>query len=368
MRNSVKATVDAYDGTVTLYAWDDDRPDPEGLGGRVPRRGASRSPTIPPDLLRAPALPRGPVQGAALPARALPRHRPEDFYDGNDQWEVPEDPDDHGQQAAAVPAVGARRRPAATTPVFSLTACSCRTKKQNLAAFMSVDADAADPNDYGKIRILRLPEQHPGPGPVADRQPVRRRQQASRTSCCAFKQTDAKVDLRQPAHAAGRRTGCSTCSRSTRCARPAQGRYPVLQLRAGVVRREGRHRHDAAGGARRRARRRPAPSDAARRATPAAPGRPGRARRCRATCCSCCSRPTRSSREAQQALKAGDLQGYAKAQARRATLVQQALAAARPGNREAPRRRRPRAPSPSAPRRRRRTALARIDDGVASHG
>ena len=38
MRNAVKATVDAYDGTVTLYEWDDDGPDPEGLEEGVPGR------------------------------------------------------------------------------------------------------------------------------------------------------------------------------------------------------------------------------------------------------------------------------------------------------------------------------------------
>ena len=32
VRNSVKATVDAYDGTVTLYAWDEDRPGPARPG------------------------------------------------------------------------------------------------------------------------------------------------------------------------------------------------------------------------------------------------------------------------------------------------------------------------------------------------
>ena len=36
MRNAVKATVDAYDGTVTLYAWDEERPDPEDVGAAFP--------------------------------------------------------------------------------------------------------------------------------------------------------------------------------------------------------------------------------------------------------------------------------------------------------------------------------------------
>ena len=48
MRNAVKATVDAYDGTVTLYAWDESDPILQGLARRVPRHGAGpgrRSPT-----------------------------------------------------------------------------------------------------------------------------------------------------------------------------------------------------------------------------------------------------------------------------------------------------------------------------------
>ena len=75
MRNAVKATVDAYDGTVTLYALGRGGPDPQGLAGRVPRHGDAALG----DPRRAdgpPALPRGPVQGAALPVRALPRERP----------------------------------------------------------------------------------------------------------------------------------------------------------------------------------------------------------------------------------------------------------------------------------------------------
>ena len=32
----MKATVDAYDGTVTLYAWDEDGPDPQGLDQAFP--------------------------------------------------------------------------------------------------------------------------------------------------------------------------------------------------------------------------------------------------------------------------------------------------------------------------------------------
>ena len=39
IRNSVKATVDAYDGAVTLYAWDDERSDPADLAEGLPVHG-----------------------------------------------------------------------------------------------------------------------------------------------------------------------------------------------------------------------------------------------------------------------------------------------------------------------------------------
>ena len=39
VRNSVKATVDAYDGSVSLYAWDENRPDPANVDEGVPRHG-----------------------------------------------------------------------------------------------------------------------------------------------------------------------------------------------------------------------------------------------------------------------------------------------------------------------------------------
>ena len=43
IRNSVKATVDAYDGKVTLYEWDEQRPGPQDLDEGVPRHGPADS-------------------------------------------------------------------------------------------------------------------------------------------------------------------------------------------------------------------------------------------------------------------------------------------------------------------------------------
>ena len=78
IRNSVKATVDAYDGTVKLYQWDTKDPVLQDLDEGVPRHGASRSRDISPAAAGPPALPAGPVQGAARAADPLPRDRRRD--------------------------------------------------------------------------------------------------------------------------------------------------------------------------------------------------------------------------------------------------------------------------------------------------
>ena len=53
--------------------------------------------------------------------------------------------------------------------MFSLTSVYVPQERQNLASFISVDSDAAR-DDYGKIRILRLPSntQVPGPSQIAN--------------------------------------------------------------------------------------------------------------------------------------------------------------------------------------------------------
>ena len=67
------------------------------------------------------------------------------------------------------------------TPVFSLTSMFVPQKRQNLASFISVDADASRP-DYGTIRILRLPSNTQRARTLADREQLRRRTRTSRTS------------------------------------------------------------------------------------------------------------------------------------------------------------------------------------------
>jgi uncharacterized membrane protein (UPF0182 family) len=167
MRNSVKAVVDAYDGTVTLYAWDDTDPILKTWEKVFPNVVKPKS-SIPPDLLQHMRYPEDlfKVQRDMLAAYHVTD--PKTFYEGNDKWEVPQDPVN-----AALKQPPYRLSVAAGTgqkPVFSLTGVYVPAKKQNLAAFISVGADAADPTTYGKFQILRLPDntQVPGPSNIAN--------------------------------------------------------------------------------------------------------------------------------------------------------------------------------------------------------
>jgi uncharacterized membrane protein (UPF0182 family) len=167
MRNAVKATVDAYDGTVKLYEWDSSDPILKTWEKAFPGVVEPKS-DIPAGVL---AHMRYPEDLFKVQRDMLASYHvldPKTFYEGNDKWDVPQDP-----------VTATRKQPpyrlsvatkSGQTPTFSLTSVYVPQKKQNLAAFMSVGADAADPSTYGKFQILRLPDntQVPGPGQIAN--------------------------------------------------------------------------------------------------------------------------------------------------------------------------------------------------------
>jgi uncharacterized membrane protein (UPF0182 family) len=92
---------------------------------------------------------------------------PGDFYQGNDRWEVPEDP--YASTKYQPPYrlfVNDPTLPGDET--WSLTSVFTPYNKNNLAAFVSVNSDATS-EDFGRMRALQLPnEQTPGPGLIAN--------------------------------------------------------------------------------------------------------------------------------------------------------------------------------------------------------
>lgn len=161
MRNSVKAVVDAYDGTVTLYAWDTEDPVLQTWQKVYPGTLHSAE-EISDDLL---AHLRYPQDLFKVQRQILGRYHmtnPDAWYQQSDLWNVPMDPRfDSTKEPAYYLSI---KWPGDEAPVFSQTAVFVPNERENLGAYMSVVADAASP-DYGRIRVLRLSDTHQVPGP-----------------------------------------------------------------------------------------------------------------------------------------------------------------------------------------------------------
>lgn len=161
MRNSVKAVVDGYDGTVTLYAWDTEDPILQTWDKVYPGMLKSAD-EISPDLL---AHLRYPQDMFKVQRQVLGRYHMTDsnaWYQQSDLWRVPDDPRFANTKEPAY--YLSIKWPDEDLPVFSQTAVLVPNERENLGAYMAVVADAAN-KDYGRIRVLRLSDTHQVPGP-----------------------------------------------------------------------------------------------------------------------------------------------------------------------------------------------------------
>jgi uncharacterized membrane protein (UPF0182 family) len=161
IRNSVKATVDAYTGQVTLYQWDEGDPVLRTWMKAFPGTVEAKS-AIPAALL--PHL-RYPQDLFKVQRDLLGQYHMTDaaaFFSGTDIWQVPEDPSTN-TDAVQPPYYLTLRMPDAAAASFSLATSFTPSGRENLAAFMAVSADPGP--DYGRIRILRVPAESGALGP-----------------------------------------------------------------------------------------------------------------------------------------------------------------------------------------------------------
>ena len=164
LRNSVKAVVDAYDGSVDLYAWDEEDPILATWRKVFPGVVQDKS-EISPELLE---HLRYPEDIFKVQREILQRYHVTDaieFYNAAERWVVPEDPtSDTNRQPPYYLSV---QMPGAAEPSFSLTSVFVPNERQNLASFVSVNADATDDSEqgYGSMQILSLPTDTQVPGP-----------------------------------------------------------------------------------------------------------------------------------------------------------------------------------------------------------
>ncbi|HSX66069.1 UPF0182 family protein [Nocardioides sp.] len=167
MRNAVKAVVDAYDGTVTLYAWDEKDPILKSWRKAFPGTVKDKD-EIPAEVLDHMRYPEDLFKVQRYQLQRYHVTNADNFYAGKERWEVPADPTVDAPANAAKqlqpPYRLSVRTSDAADPVFSLTSTFVPKDKSNLAAFVSVDGDASR-ESYGKIRILELPSTGPVRGP-----------------------------------------------------------------------------------------------------------------------------------------------------------------------------------------------------------
>ncbi|MHC5908315.1 UPF0182 family membrane protein [Streptomyces sp. S6] len=162
IRNSVKATVDAYTGEVKLYQWDTQDPVLKTWMKAFPDTVEPRA-AISKDLMDHLRYPQDLFK---VQRELLTRYHVKDattFLSGSEVWQVPDDPTNKSGDAVP-PYYLSLKMPDQKQQAFSLTTTLTPNGRDNLSAFVAVDAEAGTA-DYGKIRILKLPTSTTVDGP-----------------------------------------------------------------------------------------------------------------------------------------------------------------------------------------------------------
>ncbi len=160
IRNSVKATVDAYDGTVTLYAQDEDDPVLKAWMSVFPGTVKPKS-EISEDLQ---AHLRYPEDLFKVQRALLAKYHVDDpvkFFTNADFWDVPLDPNPTASSFQPPYYIVAQDLVEQNgSASFQLTSAMNWIRRDFLAAYISA---SSDPDTYGKLTVLTVPGQVNGP-------------------------------------------------------------------------------------------------------------------------------------------------------------------------------------------------------------
>jgi len=171
IRNSVKATVDAYSGEVKLYAWDTEDPILKTWQKIFPSTLLS-SDKMEAELLDHVRYPSDlfKVQRAILGSYHVTDANT--FFSGNDQWVTPPDPTSPAANPTLQPPYYLTMKvPGTETSAFTqystyIPRASSTSTSSVLSGYLAVNSDVGP--DYGKLTLLTLPSADtvPGPGQV----------------------------------------------------------------------------------------------------------------------------------------------------------------------------------------------------------
>ncbi len=178
IRNAVKATVDAYDGSVELFAWDDQDPILKAWQKIYPSSLKPYS-EMSADLM---AHVRYPEDLFKVQRELLARYHVTDtqpFYSNNEAWTVPVDPtlEEGARQVKQPPFYLSLQMPEQDSASFSLTTpfipfvAEGQEPRNILYGFLAADGDAGTGEDgvkadtYGTLRLLDSSGQDSAVGP-----------------------------------------------------------------------------------------------------------------------------------------------------------------------------------------------------------
>ncbi len=179
IRNSVKATVDAYDGSVNLYAWDAKDPILQAWQNVFPTSIEPMA-NISGELM---SHIRYPEDMFKVQRSLLTKYHVDtaaEFFSGQDFWRNPDDPtstrSENTPTVPQPPYYQTLQMPGQDDPTFSLSTsfiAGGSGDRNVLTGYLAVNAEAGNeagkPNaDYGQLRLLELPRGStiPGPGQV----------------------------------------------------------------------------------------------------------------------------------------------------------------------------------------------------------
>ncbi len=153
IRNSVKVTIDAYDGSMKFYIADENDPIIRTIGNIFP--GILRPLSeMPPDLRGHVRYPEDIFRVQTAVYTTYHMRDPQTFYNREDQWEIPVmgGADDRAQME---PYYTIMKLPEEKKEEFILMLPFTPKKKDNLSAWMAARSDG---DNYGKLVVYRFPK------------------------------------------------------------------------------------------------------------------------------------------------------------------------------------------------------------------
>jgi uncharacterized protein len=160
VRNSVKATIDAYDGTIKLYVWDSKDPIIRSWRKIFPSLFVDGS-KMPDSLRKHIRYPEDLFRVQTFIYQRYHMINPSDFYQREDQWVIPAEPG-RAQAISTGPAAGEidpyyvlQRLPDAKTEDYVLILPMNPRNRPNMVSLLMAKSD---PDEYGQLIDFRFPK------------------------------------------------------------------------------------------------------------------------------------------------------------------------------------------------------------------